>query len=318
MSIRDVQRLIRVVHQDDDEGVFALITKGVDVNEAECVPEDSSQFFDDRRRPPLCSVNCTEKGLEICGLLIAARANVNYSDDKTQTLLHAMAAHQQPDIALRIARLLIAAGAHVNNDDGDTGNSPLINAIDEGNLPFAKLLLKCKADVNYAISDPNMDLGFTAIFCVHSAEAVALLMRYGANIEALGTEEESLVTPLIHIFERWHNVGPNDTDVEFHPELVKALINHGANVRAQRTGDGANGLHCMAIGAHIPWGGAEIAEMLLGGGLDVNQVNSRGYTVRTVFLVMPCATCAVLCLYLCVPTYKRGFMFVLLGGAGIQ
>ena len=259
------QRLINAVVEENVDSVFALLTQRGEVRNL---------------GEALSRVQPTEKGVEICGLLIAAGADVNFSDPvkKTNALLVEIASAGPKDFkyGLQIGRLLIAARADLNKPDYERGYSPLATAFDECNLVFAQMLLECGA----AVGD--------AIFSASSDEAIQLLLRHGADVNQ--PSKKSGNTPLIKrlcvdepfeeelVYMAWIGVMPYDQ------ELIEALVKNGANPQAVRASDGANGIHCMATGAKIPGFGAKIAETLIENGLPVDHRNTAGYTVRTYML----------------------------------
>ena len=148
---------------------------------------------------------------------------------------------------LETAELLIRAGADVNaaNDYRDT---PLSAACTNANAVMVERLLKAGAAPNAPIATGETPI----ITCAGtgSVDAVRALIDHGADINAA---EPAL-----------HQTALMWATAERHPEVVRLLIERGANVRAA-TRHGFTALHFAAREGDL-----ESARLLLAAGVDVN------------------------------------------------
>jgi len=175
--------------------------------------------------------------------LLNQHADVNVpSGDGSTALL--WAAHWGD---LETADLLIRAGANVNAAN-DHRITPLSLACTNGNAALVDRLLRAGANPNAAIATgetPIMTCASTG-----SAEAVRLLMARGADVNA--KEPVQNQTALM-----W-------AAAEHHPDVVRALIEHSADVQA-RTKKGFTALHFAARE-----GDFDCTRLLLAAGADIN------------------------------------------------
>ena len=175
--------------------------------------------------------------------LLNQGADVNVrSDDGATALL--WAAHWND---LDIADLLIRARADVNTAN-DLRMTPLSLACTNGNAALVERLLNAGANPNTAIATgetPIMTCAGTG-----STAALRLLIAAGADVNA----KEPLQ----------HQTALMWAAAEHHPEVVRMLIDHGADTQA-RTRKGFTALHFAAREGEL-----EGARLLLGAGVNVN------------------------------------------------
>ena len=175
--------------------------------------------------------------------LLKQRAEVNAKGHDGSTAL-LWAAHWSD---LDTADLLIRAGADVNTAN-DLRMTPLSRACTNASAPLVDRLLKAGANPNTAIATgetPIMTCAGTG-----SVEAVQMLIARGADVNA--NEPSQHQTALM-----W-------AAAERHPEVVKLLIEHGAELQA-RTRKGFTALHFAAREGDL-----ESARLLLAAGVDIN------------------------------------------------
>jgi ankyrin repeat protein len=148
---------------------------------------------------------------------------------------------------LETADLLIRAGANVNAAN-DLTMTPLSAACTNRNAVLVERLLDAGANPNTPIATGETPLMTCA--STGSRDAVAMLIARGADVNA--TEPVQHQTALM-----W-------AVAEHHPDVVRTLVEHTANIRA-RTRKGFTALHFAAREGEI-----ESARLLLAAGVDVN------------------------------------------------
>jgi ankyrin repeat protein len=144
--------------------------------------------------------------------LVKQHVDVNASWGDGSTALHWAAHWDDPETA----ELLIRAGANVNAST-DLGVTPLWAACDIGSAPMAEKLVAAGADVNATTST-----GVTTLMICSktgSAEAVRALLAHHPNVN--GKEKSRGQTALM-----W-------AVAERHAEIVRLLLEHGADVKAR-------------------------------------------------------------------------------------
>jgi ankyrin repeat protein len=158
---------------------------------------------------------------EIMSLLLAKGADVNFLGRDGETAL--MAANSAEKV-----KLLVARGAQVNTRDKES-RTALMFAVDRGDVEVVEALLQAGADASvvnekgatalmYALQEPSpYNPQETAKLTKRRIEAARLLLSRG-NIGDVNAQNEDGETLLV----RAVNLGE--------PELVKALLDHGADV----------------------------------------------------------------------------------------
>src|SRR5437899_846413 len=181
--------------------------------------------------------------------LLNQHADVNArSGDGSTALL--WAAHWN---ALDIASLLIRAGADANASN-DFRMTPLSEACTNGSAAFVDLLLKAGANPNTPVGTgvpPTMTCARSG-----STDAVRMLLAGDADVNA--KEPAQNQTALM-----W-------AAAEHHPDVVRALIEAKANLRAH-TKNGFTALHFAAREGDL-----ESARLLLAAGVDINIRSQPG------------------------------------------
>jgi ankyrin repeat protein len=181
--------------------------------------------------------------------LIRDHADVNATQGDGATVLHWAAHWDDRDTV----QFLIEAGAHVNAAD-DEGVTPLSLACLNGSGAVTALLLASGANPNLAKLNgetPLMTAAFTG-----NAGVVKLLLAHSANVNAQETTRGQ--TALM-----WA-VAKN------HPDVVRALIDGGADVKARSK----NQFTALLFAAQQ--GNLESARLLLAAGADVNHTAPDG------------------------------------------
>jgi ankyrin repeat protein len=163
---------------------------------------------------------------------------------------------------LETVNLLLGAGASVNAAD-DHGVTALARAAENASEAMVAKLLAAKADANGTQTNGLTPLMIAAK--TGNAQVVRLLLGHGANVNA--TTKESRVSALMFAV------------AEPHPEVVKALIEGGADVRLSST-KGYTPLMYAARNGDI-----EMARTLIAAGVSVNDLASDGTHVLPYALV---------------------------------
>ncbi|MEJ0039755.1 MAG: ankyrin repeat domain-containing protein [Gammaproteobacteria bacterium] len=144
--------------------------------------------------------------------LLERRADVNAAEGDGTTPLHWAVYQNDADLVDR----LIKAGANVNAMN-EYGSAPLAEAATTGNAPIIERLLKAGADPE----SPNAD-GQTALMLLartSNLPAATALLKKKANVNAI---------------EKWHGqTALMWATAEKQPEMVKLLIQYGADVNAR-------------------------------------------------------------------------------------
>jgi ankyrin repeat protein len=160
-----------------------------------------------------------------------------------------------------VCRVLIAAGADVNAALAN-GRHPLGEATVRGHEEVVRLLLANGADVNLCINDYGTALHAAARYG-HPALA-DILLTAGADVDAISR----LGTPL-HLAA----FAPKGVESTVIAEIVKKLIDHGADVHIKHELTGQTALHAVAMR-----GRTEAARLLIDAGADVSAKDNRGRT----------------------------------------
>lgn len=129
---------------------------------------------------PSALVMAVHKSPCLVELLVNARANCN----RDVALGEAPLFHAATKGCAQSALLLCGAGADVNGattraSEQPVGLTPLYIAASEGHVPFLRVLIRFKADVNQRMED-----GRTALHSAATADVVETLARAGADLDA--------------------------------------------------------------------------------------------------------------------------------------
>jgi len=201
--------------------------------------------------------------LECINLLIEAEANVGVADDESRTplLLAVKGNHGE------VASALVSGGADPNtpyvDEDGENHNLLMDGMIVE-NKEFSLLLIENGADLYHKDSHDVT----TLLQACHRGmdEIVQALLEKHAAAGSDGQEgwidvaSDEGITPLIA------------SSSEGHLDIVKLLIDAGANVNAKDKDD-TNSLMAAAARGHN-----EAVELILKAGANVNELNVDGHT----------------------------------------
>ena len=158
---------------------------------------------------------------EIMSLLLAKGADVNFLGRDGETAL--MAANSAEKV-----KLLVARGAQVNTRDKES-RTALMFAVDRGDVEVVEALLQAGADASvvnekgatalmYALQEPSpYNPQETVKLTKRRIEAARLLLSRGniGDVNAQNEDGETLLMRAVNLGE---------------PELVKALLDHGADV----------------------------------------------------------------------------------------
>lgn len=254
----DEKALIKAVKETGDAAeVRRLLAAGigVDIRDGHNMPWDQTPLM-------LAAHNGF---LEIVQLLLAAGAslsavdkNAGESEGEHQPLHHAVLGQNRA-----VVEALLDAGADVNALTND-GNTPLIMAIQRGNLDLMRLLVERGAAVTKfsrkrfrpplrAVSDYSLP------WAVKPA-IVAFLLQAGADPNATGSRGESTLKGL---------AAGHDIDDENRLACLSGLLKAGATDLPDKSGG-------TALLLAIHFGNAQAATLLIEGGSDINHVGNRG------------------------------------------
>ncbi len=200
---------------------------------------------------PLHMAVAYNKRTDVAEYLLANKADVNATNNNSQTPLHIAALWGlQP-----MEQLLLNHGADVNTRDKN-GETPLLSAARNGKLNAVKLMLANKAEITVKDNNGNTPLHAAAQF-FHTDIAQFLLTK-GVDVNARNNKGE---TPLYQTaFSRGHT------------DIIKLLLANRADVNAKTT-NGATPLHLAAVN-----GSTDTAEVLLANGAEVNAKDNKGRT----------------------------------------
>ena len=213
-------------------------------------PEVANQPGPDERSPLLWAIK--EKHAELFNVLLAANPDVELRDRFGRTALHWAA--RLGDLAAATA--LLKKGAEVKVRDDVDSSSPLHLAAKAGRAALVKLLAAHGAEI-----DARTAYGQTPLMECLNALCHERFFEETADIEPS------------HSF----NFNPYQSTEKFitrdeAPEVVKALLEHGAAVNV-RDGADVTPLHFAVLGKH-----AAVVELLAANGADVNAADNAGRT----------------------------------------
>ena len=187
--------------------------------------------------------------------LMEQHINVNSAQPDGTTAL-AWAANRDDS---ETADLLIRAGAKVNVTN-DYGVTPLSLACTNRNAAMVERLLKAGANPNAALWTGETPV----MVCAHTGnvETVKLLLSHGADPNAKETQQgQSALMRAV---------------AERHPDVVRALIDRGADVRARSKG----GFTALLFASQQ--GDVAAAQILLAAGANVNETTPKNGTALVV------------------------------------
>jgi ankyrin repeat protein len=193
-------------------------------------------------------------------LLLERGADPNAATPAGLTALHVAAGD------LGKARMLIAHGANVNART-KAGRTPLLIASrQDGAYPIVKLLLEKGADVKATDAVPAFGMGPGANALILAAKTsdvrtARLLVQYGLDVK---TKTPSGDTALIEA--AWNG----------NIEVVRYLISQGADAKATIADPPFKGFTALSFAAALDH--AEIGDLLIAAGADVNARDGSGYT----------------------------------------
>jgi ankyrin len=246
-----------------------------------------------------------EDGVRAARLLLNCGANVNSRRNDHQTPLHVASYFGNTEIV----RLLLDHGADLEAATGNTGEKPLHKVSygkyrsQEGGVRVTHLLLDLGADVNTRRNDHQTPLHLASYY--GNVEIVRLLLDHGADLEAAtgNTGEKPLhkvsygkyrfqedgvhATQLLLDRGADVNIQRNDHQTPLHlasyfgnVEIVRLLLNHGADLEAIAAGEGGEKpLHQVSYGeCRSQEDGIRVTQLLLDHGADVNTRRSDHQT----------------------------------------
>ena len=225
--------------------VQAIIDHGVDVNAVNKRGQTALWFA------------CSSGLMEFVKILLDAGANTNIADKTGESCLHA-AVHGS--CRAETIQNIIDHGAHVDavNEDGATA---LLLACGLAQSEMIDVLLKAKADPNVFDHDGDASLhAATEANC--SKETLEKILEYGANVNAVNKRGRTALLlncsygqmDSVYVLLK-ATADPNIADEEGYScifaavdgrcskETLQALIDHGANIDAERK-DCTNALLC--------------------------------------------------------------------------
>lgn len=252
-----------------------LLSKGLHVDEGSRIDDDTGEYYP----PPIMAALAYVKEIETVKIMVEAGASIEVTDQSLRTPLHLAQTRA-------IAEFLCSLGADSSAKD-DQGRMPLHTACHEVHADVVDLLISRGASVNeVATEDQWTPLHFATCGRHHltshmyvpeeswnTATSISrlktaqILLKSGANIQATAPDG---LTALHGAAEK------GDID------LIRFLLEHGANVNATTTTAGETALHTVVanIAIHAPTETqiSAIAALLLNHGANLEAKNETGAT----------------------------------------
>ncbi len=222
---------------------------------------------------------------ELAKKMIEKGADVQVYSGIGSNLLHYAALNDYPDVA----QMLLEKGVDPNHKNED-GNTPLMHACWYGKFEMSKLLIEYGADVNVRNNEGDTPLINALTNGGHPDELFHLLIENGADIHA---KDDEGYTPLLRALINYRRsdiaIKLIDMGADIHvkdkngrtplllasydrPDIVKMLIEKGANLNVKENNNGESPLY-IASDENI-----EIVRILLEAGADVNIKNKNENT----------------------------------------
>ena len=212
---------------------------------------------------------------------LGRRKKINCEDADADSLFDAVATG---DLA-EVKRLVVDCGVDPNVREDDIGLTPLHAAAMYGYSEIVEFLLEHGVDPNIRDKkDGATPLHYAAAY--GNSKVVEVLLEHGADPNI--RDKKYGITPLHFaavsdypkIIEVLHKKGLSDYDdtplqaAEFnYPEVVKLLLEHGANPNIQENKYGWTPLHYAVKSCHV-----DVARVLLDHGADLTIRNNEGRT----------------------------------------
>jgi ankyrin repeat protein len=246
----------------------------------------------------------SQGGVRVAKLLLERGADVNTRRDDRQTPLHVASYFGN----VEIVRLLLDHGADLDAATGNMGEKPLHKVSygkyrsQEDGVRVAQLLFDRGADVNTRRNDRQTPLHLASYF--GNVEIVRLLLDHGANLDAatgnMGEKplhkvsygkyryQEDGVRVAQLLFDRGAEVNTRGKD-DWTPlhrasyygnvEIVRLLLDHGADLDAATGNMGEKPLHQVSYGKYRSQeDGVRVAQLLFDRGADVNTRGKDDWT----------------------------------------
>lgn len=201
----------------------------------------------------------------IAKFLIEHGANVHSSNDEAIFAAARGADHE-------VVQLLIGKGAPVNlHDAKNDGDTVLMTAAGGASVETIKLLVAAGADIK-ATNNENESALMKAVTLDHrySPEVrlpiIDFLLNGGSDLNGV---DKSGRTPLLHAVVQYMSEAGG---VISHPEVVKLLLDRGADVKLRDN----EGNTALLLAIEVRNESPDIVRLLLGHGVEINAQNSKG------------------------------------------
>lgn len=235
----DCNFLASAIRSNDLPRVKELVRAGANVN-ADITGDPGPE--ENRGITPL--IGALFKGhLEIASYLIKNGANVNSvaalgmgEDIYTPLSIATVNSYRE------VIELLLSKGASPNycvSSAGGANGAPLHIAIQRNQMDIMSLLIAKGADVDAPGCQYGGDSGYTPLMTAvgtGNMDAVNLLMKSGANVNATDSRGQTALAYVLNI--GYHRTGPFEEVRSLQHQIVRLLINHGADLDKKVGKDG--------------------------------------------------------------------------------